>query len=289
MRKTVLLLCILGVLASVAAGVGLALPSLGGPTGIVSVPTAQVLPMNDVEAALSYQIIKLEGTYDSGSSANMAVHPKALAPQRADSLDSPFGTDRLRVWSLQGLAGISERTEAWASFGSVRDGSRENVWGIGLKSQVPTKLLKQSKNTALAVGGSFQNWDDVGSAEKLYLTATTDLRTFRKPAQTQPSGLPVYGTLGLLWLRAEPEHGSSETLLRPFLGAEAAVGQDTTLGAEYRFSDDSIDAKAIWSFVLRHAFDQTFSAEIGTTNASPVGTGMDSQGMFVRVGYHFPD
>jgi hypothetical protein len=283
MRKTVLMLCVLGVLVAAAAGAGFAMPSLGGPTGIVSVPTAQVLPLNEVEAALSYQIVKLNALYGPDETAELA------APLQAASLSDALTANRLRVLALQGLAGISNGTEGWASFATVRGGKRENVWGLGAKALLTTKFMKGAKSPVLAVGASYQQWENVGSVDKLYLTATADLRTMSKPLQAQSTGIPLYGTLGLLYLRANPDGGSSDSLLRPFLGLEAGIAEDTKLGAEFRFSDNSIDDRTVWSFVLRHVFDQTFSAEIGTTNASPVGTGMDHQGMFVRVGYHLTD
>lgn len=40
--------------------------------------------------------------------------------------------------------------------------------------------------------------------------------------------------------------------------------------------------------MLRHAFSPKVTVELGTTNASPVGTGLHDQDVFVRVGYTFP-
>jgi len=55
MRK----LCTLALLAALAVfaagGAAQAMPSLGGPTGIVSVPNALVAPQGQLQAALSFQ------------------------------------------------------------------------------------------------------------------------------------------------------------------------------------------------------------------------------------------
>jgi len=283
MRKTVLLLCALGLLLTLAGGVGFAIPSLGGPTGIVSVPTAQVLPMNDVDLALSYQTIKVEGMYDAGDSAALSLKSKLGAAQ---AVYGGSTTDTFHVWTLQGLAGLSGNTEGWASFSTVNTDERETVWGLGAKTQLPSRwLLGGRSGAALAAGTSYQRWSDVGNMWKLYLTATADLRG---PAAQADAVHSVFGTLGLMYMRAEPEEGSNQSALEPFLGVEAGLTKDTKFGAEYRFKDSDIDSEAVWSLVLRHAFDQQFSAEIGITNASPVGTGLDDQGLFVRVGYHLP-
>ena len=87
----------------VAAAVGAhAIPSLGGPTGIVSLPNADIAPIDELQAAVSYQAFETMAggmaMYEGSSAANDAA-----------------------VWALQAVRGVSEEAELWAAYSRVHN------------------------------------------------------------------------------------------------------------------------------------------------------------------------
>ena len=57
---------------------------------------------------------------------------------------------------------------------------------------------------------------------------------------------------------------------------------------EYRTKDNDLDAKAVFSAVLRRPAGRGLHWEFGTTNASPLGLGLEDQEVFLRLGYDYP-
>jgi subtilisin family serine protease len=282
-------------LIALSGSVGLAIPSLGGPTGIVTVPTASIAPMKTLDAAFSYQkatatsVVAAAGMYGS-----------------APAVEQP---EELRVYSLQALTGITEQAELWAAYSRVRDARDSHIWGLGAKMALP--ISRRLNGASVAIGASYQDWVDGlvtqtaamyqggapglvvtdGKVVKAYLVATKDLTELKgaKPEWAPRTGTHMLGTAGLMYLRVAPGIGESETLVRPFLGLEVkGSGDGTELGLEYRWKDDDLDAKAVFSAVLRYRCSADFTAEIGTSNAGPVGTGLDDSKAFIRVGYVIP-
>ena len=276
---------LVGLLLTAACGVGLAIPSLDGPTGIVTVPNASVAPLGSLQTALSYQKFKM---------AKMAT-PSGTAQ-----------TEDMTAWSLQLLTGVADKAELWAAYQSISDGGDSHIWGIGGKVQ----LAKEPEEAAsLAVGASYQKWADAFVAElvtgggmygqpviledakvlKAYIVATKDFTPMTTGSWEWNEGSTrMLGSLGLMYIDVDPDAGDSESLTRPFVGLEFIGAGGTTLGLEYRWKDDDLDAKAVFSAVLRHKFSREIEAEVGTTNAGPSGIGLDDQDFFVRVGYNFP-
>jgi hypothetical protein len=264
-----------------AGGSAFAIPSLGGPTGIVSLPTADVAPMDSLGLALTYQ-----------------------------SLDVGDLADDYTVWGLQALAGVSEEAELWAAYSTVRNTDDTHVWGIGGKYL----FAKEPEDSAnLAIGGSWEQWADAVAEtvvtagdmytpeviesvttdvtfKKVYLVATKDFTPLGGEAWEWSSGAGtrMLGTLGVIYIDVDPDAGEGDSLTRPFLGVEFIGEEGTTLGLEYRWKDDDLDQKAVFSAVLRHPFSPEVAAEVGTTNASPGGLGLDGQDWFVRVAYMVP-
>jgi len=275
------------VLIALGSGSSFAIPSLGGPTGVVATPTAMVAPVGDLQAAISYQSLQDGGILGSDSSAD------------------------LTVWGLQALAGVSDKAELWAAYGRLSDGNDTHMWGIGGKLQ----LTKEPQDDAtLAIGASYgilqdivvssamydpdlQEWvgEDLATditAKTVYLVATKDLTPVGGQGwEWGPGGgTKMLGSLGLMYISLDPDLAGieSESLTRPFVNMEFIGAGGTTLGLEYRWKDDTMDMKAVFSAVLRHPFSDQVTAEIGTTNSSPGGLGMDGQDWFVRLGMNLP-
>ena len=276
---------LVGLLVAAACGAGFAIPSLGGPTGIVSVPNASIAPVKSLETALSLHNFRVvsEGAGMYGASTH----------------------DDMTALSFQILTGVSDEAELWAAFQNVRDGEDSHIWGIGGKFQL---AREPEMPVSVAVGASFQKWIDAFAADaaaasgmygatvepdatirKAFVVATRDLTPIKdkKWGWGPGGGTRILASAGLLYLKVTGG-GMSDSLTRPFLGLEFVSPNGATVGLEYRTKDSSIDEKAVMSAVLRYKFSPEFSAEIGTTNSSPVGTGLTDQDMFLRLGYTIP-
>ncbi len=253
------------VLIALGSGSSFAIPSLGGPTGVVSTPTAMVAPTGDLQAAISYQ---------------------SLSMYEADS-----------TWALQALAGVTDQAELWAAYTRVRGGEASHLWGVGGKLQ----LTKEPKDGAtLAVGASYGVWSSMAMAEGMYdvtyknayIVVTKDLTPVGGQGwEWGPGGgTKMLGSLGLMYINLNPDIAgvSTESLTRPFVNMEFIGAGGTTLGLEYRWKDSDMDEKGVFSAVLRHPMSDTVTAEVGTTNASPGGLGMSDQDWFIRLGVNLP-
>lgn len=280
-----------GLLLAAMSGVGFAIPSLNGPTGIVTVPTAYVAPDKTLDYALSYQKFKIKNLVASGGMYGITEE-----------------SEDLTSWSLQALTGISKQAELWTAYSRVNDGKSSNIWGLGGKVQ----LTKEPEEAAsLAVGGSYQRWQDafveqisVTGLDGLpvvvsettadatvwtgYLVATKDFTPMKGESwEWGPgAGTRMLGSAGLIYKKID--NSGSMSLTRPFAGVEFIGPSGASLGLEYRWKDNDIDKKAVFSAVLRYKFSPKVTAELGTTNSTPVGTGLDNQDIFVRVGYTLP-
>lgn len=280
MRKTLWMLPVLaGVLLAVGSSGAFAIGSLGGGTGIVLVPNAGIAAQGAVDVSLSYQALEAGAV--------------AMYEPAAD----------YTALSLQLLTGITKKAELWTAYSSVRNDEDSHIWGIGGK----LRLAEEPKEkTALAVGGSYQKWSEAFLARagdmddgavapdlkvtELFVVATKDFTPMAGEAWEWSSGAGtrMYGSFGIVYLNADPDVGEGESLTRPFIGFEFVGADESTLGLEYRWKDDDVDEKAVFSAVLRHYFSPDVIGEVGTTNASPIGTGLDDQDWFVRLGYEIP-
>jgi len=280
MKKTLWTLPLLtALLMVVASGAAYAIPSLGGPTGIVSVPNALVAPVGQLQTALTYQ------------------SQEYVSEMYGGNIDATY-------WALNLLTGVSDEAELWAAYALAdqdmpTESETANMWAIGGKYQIAREPEDQA---ALAIGGSWESWSDsalaggdgmygVGDFDvfKAYIVATKDLTPMAGESwEWTDGGTRMLGSLGLMYLKVDPDGASSMSLARPFVGIEFAGVGGTTLGIEYRWKDTDIDMKSVFSAVLRHRFSPAVEAEIGTTNAGPSGIGLDDQDFFLRVGYTLP-
>jgi len=132
-------LCVL-LLVCVSVGAGLAHPSLGGPTGLVALPTADVLSLGQVEAALD------------GTSA-----------------------DDANVFPLRVAAGLGRGIEVWGLWANVRD-TTNRVTGYGGKMpliKIPIVGL------SIAGGAGFYKEHGGGDLRTLYVVGRQELSRAR--------------------------------------------------------------------------------------------------------------
>ncbi len=269
MNKRVWILASMAVLLVALATSAQAMPSLAGPTGIVTVPNAAIAPTNDLQVALSYQPFEM-----------YAAHSAA-------------------AWSLQALRGVSDEAELWVAYSRVQDGADSDAWQLGGKYQVPGDW---PADVQVAVGGSVGRWIDAFSIpwvlstgmyttdvdiNKLYVVASRSL-TKAAPGWTEDSRpTQMIASVGLLYISVDPDRGGHETTARPFVGLEIVQG-DSHWGIEYRAKDNDLDDKGVFSAMLRRPAGRDMYMEVGTSNASPIGLGLSDQDFYVRLGYDYP-
>jgi hypothetical protein len=284
MSKRVWLLPALAILlVAVGGSAAFAVPSLGGPSGIVSVPNALVAPTGQAAVAASWQSMEM---YELTNSEDFST------------------------WSLQVLGGVAEGAELWAAYSNANDILDTTTWGVGGKFQF---AREPDSPVTLAVGGGYRSGSGdtrIGEALDMYVDVDADAtmwnaylaasKDFTPTGMSTEwaSGTRIVGTAGLLWASVDldetfsSEEGSEkfssdETLLEPFVAVEFLGTEGTTLGLEYRWKDSDIDQKAVFSAVLRQCFPNGFFGEIGTTNADQFGFGLENQNFFARAGYVF--
>ncbi len=271
-------------LVVVASGSALAMSSLTGPTGVVGTPTAMVATSGTIEAALSYQRLaekQLESSF-------VIYDPYQPPIEQVTEVN-----DDTTAWGGELLGGIGGKGEYWVQYLGLDDGHSSHIWGAGGKLM----LMQEPKNAVnLAVGLGYWNWVegfkmystgemfDIGYWNA-YLVATKDLRKLY--GKSYSSTTRTLGSLGLMYVRVDPDRGSRHSLTRPFVSVQVVGNRGTSVGLEYRWKDSEIDRKAVFSAVVRHEFPHDWSAEAGVTNSDPFGIGLDDSNIFTRVAYRF--
>jgi len=243
MKRRLITLPLLAALIVLAGGAAYAIPSLGGPTGIVSVPNALIAPAGELQTALTYQSQELA----SGM----------------------YGDIDVDYWALNVLTGVSDEAELWAAYAiadqeGATDSETANMWAIGGKYQIASEPEDQA---SLAVGASWETWSDsvLGASEsmydfsigdvdvlKAYIVATKDFTPMGEGWEWTDAQTQILGSAGLLYLDVDAEGGIDESLTRPFVGLEFVGAGGSALGREDGWKDSDIDAKAVYTAVLGH-------------------------------------
>ncbi len=296
MSKRLWVLPVLAALLVAGSGVGYAIPSLGGPTGIVTVPNALVAPMGQLQVAVSYQ---------------------SLTNELVSGLETytPLDTDS-NLWSLQALAGVAEGAELWAAYSADNSEFDVSTWGIGGKYKFPTDT---TYGLDVAIGAGYRSGSgdanliiNIGSygipdfePADIDIDATvTDVygvvtKDFSAMAGSEwCPGAKLLGSLGLVYkkfnvdvdatvLGLTASESFDESLFRPFVAVQWVSPEKVYLGLEYRWEDDDLDVDPVFSAVLGGEFAGGWTGEVGTTNADQFGLGTGDQNWFARVGYNF--
>lgn len=174
------------------------------------------------------------------------------------------GEDTLKARVLYGL---SERAEIGASFST---GVTEGV-SISGKYQ----LTDPYSEFNLAGGGSVILADNSDTLLDLFLVAS---RSF---AVGSESGKKLLGTFGVHFINFHDDN-----TLRPFIGAQYPLGENTEIAAEYQFSKGNIFASPLASVVLRHGITPSLTGQVGFSNASGYGSTNESR-LFIGAAYTF--
>jgi hypothetical protein len=138
----------------------------------------------------------------------------------------------------------------------------ENVWGVNAKYALPLFGL-----SGLAVGGFYNAGVDSGDRGGQVYTAYT------QPITPLDSAVLLRGTLGLnyTWTNIADVDNNG---LRPYIGADATFRDlnNAQILAEYMVRTSNVpDARSVASVAVRYPFSPQFSAQVGFTNADPLG------------------
>lgn len=274
------------VLVAAGGASALAIPSLGGPTGLVMLPTARTASPSQWQTAIGQRDFRPEFMYSDTT---------------------------LSLWNLNALKGVSSDAELWVAYVRATNGEDTNVWEYGGKYRLTERVLPNMTgyfaDMDIAIGASLGRYPDalIGETFGMYgvepIPVLTDIETrrFYIVATKQivpyevgeweweaPPSTRVIGTFGLMYLRVEPDQGSTEKLYRPFFGVEVIGQNNLALVLEYRLKDNDLEEDALFSSMLRYPIDSSTDLEVGLTNASPIGLGQGDQKLFIRLGYKFP-
>jgi hypothetical protein len=255
-KYSVVLVAVLLVLMAAGAW---AYPNLDGATGLVTVPTAEVTPANNVDFALDYQKT----------------------------------TDGIQIFPARVSGGVTDRLELSAAYAKANGDLWDyipvnNFWDIGIKYAF---MSEPKNNFGLAVGGSYGkvnvDYYDSANVSKAYAVISKNLGKSLGDSKT----INLKAHAGLLWAKVDQDYFDNGTLTRPFVGLEVCGKNKSDLALEYRWKDNQIDDKAVFSAVLRYPLgvdlQQPFWLEVGTTNGGLIGYGAQDSKLFVGVAYRY--
>jgi len=204
MSKRMLLVVGLALLAAVGAW---AYPTLGGPTGLVQVPTSDVVPAATVDVAVDF--LPLPGDMDA--------------------------------WAVRGLMGLSQNAELGVAWTRVSNSESGSLLGFNGKMRLRSE---PSSFFGLAVGASFEDpsgdlFSGVDSAFQAYLAASKDLT--RATADLASAAVRARGHVGLLY-----NNSDDDSSLRPFFGLDFTSPEGAQLVLEYQSrADDDVSSVAL--------------------------------------------
>ena len=276
------LLVVLTALLLAASGASaLAIPSLGGPTGIALLPTAKIAPVDEWQTAVGYRSFRTTYMY-------------------------AFEDVDMSLWTFNALKGVASDAELWIAYTRGSNGEDTDIWEYGGKYLLSERLLPRTgflADTDIAIGASLGRWADALTDASEVMPFYTDIKTMRAYFVVTTQLVPgdagdwdwesapstrIIGTAGMLYLRVEPDALDNETLFSPFLGVEIINQKDLVLALEYRFKDGGIEDDSLFSALIRYPIDRSTNLEVGLTNASPIGLALGEQDLFVRLGYSIP-
>ncbi|MBN1458193.1 MAG: hypothetical protein JXA57_01565 [Armatimonadetes bacterium] len=286
--RSLLPVLLVAVLVAIVGAPALAVPSLGGPTGLALLPTADIAPVDEWQTAFGYRSLKVE----------------AGALGMYEDLD-------VSDWQLSFLKGVASDAEIWVTFQRATNGEDANVWRIGGKYEVGDKLLPRSgflSDTKIAIGGGIGRYPDDAVSPTHFFGVTNP--TFATDTETldfyfvvtkqltpggggtweweEPTGTRVIGTGGLYYMDVDFDDLGGETLFEPFFGIAFVTPKDLTLAFEYRTKAEDLEDDALFSYLLRYPVDKSTTVEFGLTNGSPIGLAQVEHDVFARLTYSFP-
>jgi hypothetical protein len=220
--------------ASLACTVGAsAYPSLAGPTGTGSLPTASVVAPGQLQAAIDL--------YEANE-----WHSDTAVPIRA-------------------VYGIAPNVEVGAGYTNQQIADDDgNSWNINAK----LKAGVTQGDITWAVGGRYGQtdvtaFDTTQSAAQLYVVASKDFVMSHSSVPT------IRGSLGLNYTSLDtdtPDGAFSDSALRPFISASATFANRVNVSLDFQAKDHNLDIHPMHAIMVRYPFTNAVAGEIGLTN-----------------------
>lgn len=258
----VVMAAVIAALGAAAAG---AYPTFDGPSGLVTLPTAEVVPSGAVDLAVDYQKTNV-GDRVLGGMLSMY--------------------DSERFLPIRVTIGVADGVEVWGGYTLIdpEDGDRMKSWNAGLKYA----FMQESSgdNFSAAIGGSvgrFDNSEDV-DVTRAFLVFSKAISM--KHAAGQP--ISAMAHLGVMW--ASVGDPADDKMTKPFVGIEFFSSNGSSLALEYRFKEDNLESNAPFSAAVRYPLGEANSplwVQVGATNAALAGFGGSDNSIFVGLGYRF--
>jgi hypothetical protein len=257
-----------------------AYPTLGGATGIVTLPTADVTPTGSADLAVDYQ----QATIDGDALSSLGFGTGMYVLEEGKGAMASFDGSDVDVKSLPArlTVGIAEKAEIWGAYDWLdTDVGTANIWSGGAKVLLMTEPADEC---SLGIGGSIgraEMFDETLDLASAFLVLSKNISAAVSPDASVTTKLSV----GAMWQSlGDPADIDS---IRPFVGIEFITKESGTFALEYRFKDDKIDAQAPFSAVWRYPIPDmpALTVEIGTTNAAIGGLGLTDQRIFGGIGY----
>lgn len=259
MKKMLVLGLAAGLLA--IAGAAFAYPTLAGPSGLVSLPNAEVVKSGLFDVAVDYYNTKENTTF-------------------VDDLGNTFTVEGKNSWPIRALYGFDNTFEIGAAYDADAIVGK-GFWNLNAKWKTPLKfggwdwalgaLYGQSSSVhVLTESSKF-------TASQVYFAGTGCLPL--------GEGAPaIYTTVGVNWTQVK-FFGDKNDGIRFYLGADAMVAPKINILAEYQTKLNDLDVEAMWGAALRYAITPALSAQVGVSNGPIVGAGKSK--FFVGVEYAF--
>jgi hypothetical protein len=185
-----------------------------------------------------------------------------------DLTKGQVGAEELDIRAARVVVGLPLNWEVWAVVGDGSNGESRNLLGFGAKLPL-LRVPVAGFRIAAGVG-----WEELGKGEDF-----RSLSGYLVGTQPIPRGRVHVGFMSISLDRP----GQTDTILRPFAGAELEVGKGAVLLAELRTRDSSVDEKAVFSVALRRQLSRRIWFQVGTTNAAALGLGGKDQKIFVGL------
>jgi hypothetical protein len=241
------------VLLVLCAASAWAYPTFNGVSGLVTLPTAEVTPTGAVDLAADYTKIDWWG-------------------------------NETKLYPVRLNAGVADNLELFASYDPADDEYNDvkSLWNVGAKYAF---LTEANDDIGLALAGAWGKIDTDFDTVTIINAALALTKSF--PVD---ENLKLKATAGVIYSNADSDDWIEGDTTRPYVGLELVGAKGANLGLEYRWKDSGIDAKDIFSAVVRlplmpEAENSPLWLEVGTTNGSIVG--FEDQKFFGGLCYRF--
>lgn len=258
-------------LAVMLASATFAYPSLLGPNGGATLPTAATTAQGQFNIAVNYQFNGETMTYEyEGITETDDV------------------SDMLNIALLYGIApnfevgaNYNNQSVDWTAtdgYDTISGDEGMSNWGLNAKYAFNDVFA----GTNVAVGGVYQSfemndmnvWQVYGVATKAFMEAGE-------------GATGVSGSLGLNYTSFDRDNDENNNATRLFAGLDVAFANNLSLLAEYQTKKSDFEDKAMTSIALRYPFTPSLTAQVAFTNSYRGLAGAEDNDLMLGLNYAF--